>query len=56
MKMEKYLNRSSIKKFTGKKMIDKDVELLSKIINNSPTSENHQLFSAIIIRNQKTLD
>ncbi len=56
MKLKNYLNRTSVKNFTGKKMSDEDVKLFSKVINNSPTSENHQLFSAIMVRDQEMLN
>ena len=56
MKLENYLKRSSIRNFTGKKMSIQDIELLSKVINNSPTSENHQFFSAVIVKDQEMLN
>ena len=55
--IEKYLKRSSIKEgLETQPMSDQDVELITKVINNSPTSTNSQQFSAIIIRDQEMKD
>ena len=54
--LEKFINRTSVREFTGEIMNDKDVELIRRVINNSPTSTNQQQFSAIIIRDKEMLD
>ena len=54
--LEKFLDRTSVRDFTNDKLTKEEVELLTKVINNAPTSTNSQQFSAIIIDDQETKD
>ena len=56
MKIEEFLNRTSVKHFDKKPMSQKDIETITKVINNSPTSTNAQQFSAIIFTKQEDKD
>lgn len=56
MKIEEFLNRTSVKDFDQKPMSQEDIEIITKIINNSPTSTNAQQFSAIIFTKQEDKD
>ena len=52
----KLLKRTSVRDFKRQKINPKHLEIIKEVINNSPTSVNHQQFSAIIIEDQKTKD
>ena len=54
--MKKYIERTSVRDFKNEKMSIKDIETITKVINNSPTSTNTQQFSAIIITNKEVKD
>ena len=54
--LERYLDRVSVRDFTDEKMSKEEIELITKVINNSPTSTNTQQFSAIIITDQDKKD
>lgn len=56
MKLEKFLNRTSVRDFTNEKMSHEEMKLIVEVINNSPTSTNSQQFSAIFITDQKIKD
>lgn len=51
-----FLNRVSDRDYDGKKADDKLVEDIRAVINNAPTSTNAQQFSAVVIRDQETLN
>ena len=56
MNIENFLNRTSVKDFDKKPMSEKDIETITKVINNSPTSTNAQQFSVIIFTKQEDKD
>lgn len=51
--IQQYLDRVSVRDFDKKPMPQKDIDLITKVINNSPTSTNAQQFSAIIVTDPK---
>lgn len=54
--IKNYLERVSVRDFDKKPMPKKDIELITQVINNAPTSTNSQQFSAIIVTDQKLKD
>ncbi len=54
--INKLIDRVSSRDYDGKEIEAKDLDLLKKVINNSPTSTNAQQFSSIIITNQELKD
>ena len=54
--MKKYINRTSVRDFKDEKMSKVDIETITNVINNSPTSTNTQQFSAIIVTNKEVKD
>lgn len=56
MNINNFLERTSVRDFTGETMSKKDIELITSVINNAPTSTNTQQFSAIIVTDKKKLD
>lgn len=56
MKLDNFLNRTSVRDFTGETMSKEDIKMISAVINNAPTSTNTQQFSAVIVTDKKMLD
>jgi len=56
MEVKDFLERVSVRDFDKKPMSQKDIETITKVINNSPTSTNAQQFSAIIVTDQESKD
>ncbi len=54
--INKLIDRVSSRDYDGKEIEAKDLDLLKKVINNSPTSTNAQQFSSIIITDQELKD
>lgn len=51
--VKQYLDRVSVRDFDKQPMSQKDIELITQVINNAPTSTNTQQFSAIIVTDQE---
>lgn len=51
--IKQYLERVSVRDFDKKPMPQKDIELITQVINNAPTSTNTQQFSAVVVTDQK---
>jgi len=56
MKIKDFLERTSVRDFDGEPMPKDDIETITKVINNAPTSTNAQQFSAIIFTKQDDKD
>ena len=53
MEIKNFLERVSVRDFDKKLISKTDIEILTKVINNAPTSTNAQQFSAIIVTDQE---
>ena len=57
MKIDNYLKRTSVRDFDVNHTMEKDdIEAITNVINNAPTSTNSQQFIAMIITDQETKD
>ncbi|RTZ68506.1 MAG: hypothetical protein DSZ21_01655 [Tenericutes bacterium] len=53
MEIKDFKERTSVKDFDKKPISKADIQTITEIINNAPTSTNAQQFSAIIVTDQK---
>ena len=56
MSINNFLERTSVRSFKKHKVSKKDIDTITKVINNSPTSTNAQQFSAVIVLDDKLKD
>lgn len=53
MSINNYLERTSVRSFKETRMTKKEIETITAVINNAPTSTNTQQFSAVILLDQE---
>lgn len=54
MNLDKYLKRTSVRSYLNKKIDQKTIEQLIQVINCSPTSNNGNAYSVIVVKDSKT--